>query len=1106
MVQHALLLVPCIALLACASVLTAALVRRSDEPARRAFVWLIAVLFAWNALELLGFFAFSVGLEFHLLRATSAVSLMVGALAYRFAGTLARRPPTRLAPALWIVSVAASLVSVTTPWVVAGYIRRPWGLLYLPGPLDPWVTFVPWMGTVLAINQLRLGSMNARTRSERGMFRSMTLGASIAIMAGTVTDIVFIHVLERPDLPRFTAALLSVFAFFAGWAMVRHDFLGFEKIDLLESAFEHSADSLLLIREHYEVVGANRSAHTLVGRHGEPVGQDVSGVLKMLVEANPDRLYTVSVNGHALALERSASLVQPPAAGSVHIRDVTKERAQMEAARALFEQVSAQEQWLRLVLDSLPIGLLSYALDDEDELRLRHVNQAATKILGIPAEEVVGKTLQDAFPGLRATDIPERYAEIARSGAALDAEEVQYDHEGIKGIFEVHAFGTGANAMVVSFRDVTERRRQEKTLIESEEKFRATFEQAAVGILHAGLDGSFLRMNQRFCDIVGYSRDELVQMDILDLAHFPDIRPGLDRWHKLTRGQIETFAAEARFRQKTGTFAWVNLTSSLQSYEDSDHSYFIIVVEDITARKIAEITLMKLSSAVENSPNPILITEHDGSIAYVNNVFTESTGFEWSETVGRRLDEFYAATVSNASELSLREAMKQEIAWRGEIECVRKNGENYPAVVSAAPVWSDDGRLSNYVIIEQDMTAHREMEAQLTQTIKLQAIGQLTGGVAHDFNNLLTIIISNVGILADELSDREQQAIANDALAAAERGSELTSQLLSFSRRQALKPRELDLNTVIEHALKLMRRTLGSTIEILPDLEPGAWPVLCDPGQMENVLLNLAINARDAMPTGGQLAFTTKNTSIAVRLPRSPDPIEPGDYVVVSVRDTGRGMPPNVVQQAFEPFFTTKEAGHGTGLGLSMVYGFVRQSGGYANIESVEGAGTSVHLYVPRYRRPPQRAHDDTRHRAEAIPGGTERILLAEDDPSVRRSTVRALTGLGYGVIEVENGREALTVLEKGVPFDLLLSDVTMPGGLTGFELMAEVAPRWPKMRLLLTTGFVDTGQGHSASMPSPSVPQPEIEILSKPFGPRQLASAVRRALDAPSRSTLHPG
>ncbi|MBK8011810.1 MAG: PAS domain S-box protein [Deltaproteobacteria bacterium] len=1092
MVQNALLLVPCIALLACASVLTAALVRRSNEPARRAFVSVVGALFAWNLMELLGFFAFSEGFEFYLLRATSALSIMIGVLAYRFATALARRRPGRLAPAILVLSVAASLISVTTPWAVAGYMRRPWGLLYLPGPLDAWFTVIPWMGTALAINQFRLGGINARTRHERGMFRAMTLGAAFALLAGTLTDIVFIHVLERPELPRFTAASLSVFAFFAAWAMVRHDFLGLEKIDLLENAFEHSNDSLLLIHEQGEVVDTNRSAHGLFGPEQDPVGRDISTVLETLVATNPDRHYTVSVNGHTNPLESSVHQV-PRFAGSVHIRDVTKERNQMEAARALFERVSSQERWLRLVIDSLPIGLMSYQIDEEGLLRLRHVNEAATTILGIASEDVVGKTIQDAFPGLRETSIPERYAGVARTGVALDVEEVPYSHDSITGIYEVHAFATGENAMVVSFRDITDRREQEKTLIESEERFRATFEQAAVGIVQASLDGSFLRMNQRFCDIVGYSRDELSQMDILDLAHFPDIRFGLDQWHKLTRGQIETFVSEARFRQKSGAYVWVNMTSSLQRYDDTDRSYFIIVVEDVTARKVAELTLTKLSSAVENSPNPILITESDGSIAYVNSIFNESTGFAWSETVGRPLDDFYVGSASSTTGVALRDAMVQGIAWRGEIDCVKKNGESYPAIVSAAPVWSDEGRLSNYVIIEQDMTAHRQMEAQLTQTIKLQAIGQLTGGVAHDFNNLLTIIINNVGLLVEELIDAEQKAIASDALAAAERGGELTSQLLSFSRRQALRPRELDLNRVIEHALKLMRRTLGSAIEILPDLDPAVWPVLCDPGQMENVLLNLAINARDAMPSGGRIVFTSKNTSITTRLLCSPDPIEPGDYVLLSVRDTGRGMSPSIIEHAFEPFFTTKEAGRGTGLGLSMVYGFVRQSGGYARIESAEGTGTCVHLYVPRFQRPPQRTGDEASPCRETIPGGTERILVAEDDPTVRKSTVRALTGLGYGVIEVETGREALTILEGGAPVDLLLSDVTMPGGLTGFELMAEVAPRWPQLRLLLTTGFVDTT--HIKPLPRAFS---EIEILNKPFGPRQLASAVRRALDAP--------
>ncbi|MCB9653423.1 MAG: response regulator [Deltaproteobacteria bacterium] len=402
-----------------------------------------------------------------------------------------------------------------------------------------------------------------------------------------------------------------------------------------------------------------------------------------------------------------------------------------------------------------------------------------------------------------------------------------------------------------------------------------------------------------------------------------------------------------------------------------------------------------------------------------------------------------------------------------------------------------------YLRAEAD-EALRSAEDRYRSLIKMQAIGQITGGVAHDFNNLLTVIISNMSMVVEAVDDPEIRAMAVDVLSAAERGGELTNHLLAFSRRQALNPRPLALNGCLDRSIKLIRRTMSESIELDRCFASDLWTIHCDVGQLENALLNLAINARDAMPSGGKLTFETENVRVQAPIANSFESVAPGEYVVLSIRDTGRGMSPDVLKRAFEPFFTTKDVGRGTGLGLSMVYGFVRQSGGYATLESNEDAGTDVRLYFPRFVAAPRddvdlggdRASDGIAvERSDAL-RRSERILVVEDDAPVRRGTVRALSRFGYEVIEAENGARALAMLGEGLSVDLVFSDITMPGGVSGFDVAGAVAERFPNVGVLLTTGYTDL------AVPPSDGEREAPEILQKPFCSSELGRAIRRALD----------
>jgi CheY-like chemotaxis protein len=387
------------------------------------------------------------------------------------------------------------------------------------------------------------------------------------------------------------------------------------------------------------------------------------------------------------------------------------------------------------------------------------------------------------------------------------------------------------------------------------------------------------------------------------------------------------------------------------------------------------------------------------------------------------------------------------------------------------------------------VTAERAAEAKLHQAQKMESVGQLTGGVAHDFNNLLTVVIGSLDSVVDRLPADLRPSV-DSALRAADCGAGLIRQLLAFSRRQVLTPETVDLNGLAAGMDDLLRRTLGEHVEIEMALHAGTWPILADKGQVESALLNLTINARDAMPGGGKLTIETANVHLDDDYAAANPEVKPGDYAMLAVTDTGTGMPPAVLARAFEPFFTTKGVGKGTGLGLSMIYGFAKQTGGHLKIYSEVGHGTTVRLYLPR-----QGAGQAVAAVPKPVPSadlrGGESILVVEDDPLVRNLVAKQLRELGYRVVEAADGPKAREILDSEQPIDLMLTDVVMPGGLTGRQL-AEVAQRQrPSLKTLYTSGYTEDSIAHQGRLDS------GVHFLSKPFRRQDLALKVRAVLDA---------
>ncbi|KRQ10433.1 histidine kinase [Bradyrhizobium manausense] len=424
----------------------------------------------------------------------------------------------------------------------------------------------------------------------------------------------------------------------------------------------------------------------------------------------------------------------------------------------------------------------------------------------------------------------------------------------------------------------------------------------------------------------------------------------------------------------------------------------------------------------------------------------------------------------------------------GEAVGLRKDGSTFPMNLSVGQAWQD-GELIHVGIIH-DLTTRKLTEQQLQQAQKMETVGQLSGGIAHDFNNLLTVIIGNAEHLSEQLNARpDLRQFADDICESGERGAELTQRLLAFSRRQLLQPRAIDCGELILSMLKLLKRTLRENIEIKTTFGPGTIQAFADRAQLESAVLNLALNAQDAMPSGGHLTLSTEIAAIDDDYRALHPEVASGSYALISVTDDGEGMAPEVIERAFEPFFTTKEVGKGSGLGLSMVYGFAKQSDGHVSIYSEQGLGTTVRIYLPRPGGGQGLA--DMPETDEAAPRGRETILIAEDDPFVRSSVIQRVEALGYRVVAAVNGKEALHRLRADPGIDMLFTDIVMPGGMSGWELAEQARRIRPGLPVLFTSGYaletlVEQGRAQAAAV-----------VLTKPYRKAELAQRLRDAFAA---------
>jgi PAS domain S-box-containing protein len=613
----------------------------------------------------------------------------------------------------------------------------------------------------------------------------------------------------------------------------------------------------------------------------------------------------------------------------------------------------------------------------------------------------------------------------------------------------------------------------------------------------AGFINSWNTGAQRF---KGYIASEIIGQ------HFSLFYTEEDRAAGKPARALNTALEEGKFEdegwrvRKDGTRFWASVVVDPIRSADGKLIGFAKITRDITERKAAQDALreseQQLRLLVQGVTDyAIYMISLDGEVTNWNAGAERIKGYTRSEIVGSHFSRFYTEAdrargmPARALAIAAREGRFEQEGWR-----LRKDGTPFWAHVVVDAIHDDAGKHIGYAKITRDITERKQAaealeqaNAALFQSQKMEAIGKLTGGVAHDFNNLLQVIGGNLQLLAQDVAGmvKPEQRVRN-ALAGVARGAKLASQLLAFGRRQPLEPKIVNLGRFVGSLDDMIRRALGESIEVETIVAGGLWNTLVDPFQFEHAVLNLAINARDAMDGPGHLTIETGNASLDdAYVLRNPEAVA-GQYVMIAVTDTGAGIPPDLLGHVLEPFFTTKPEGQGTGLGLSMVYGFVKQSGGHLKIYSEVGHGTTVRIYLPRVKQ-----EEDLLTEIDSSPvtGGTETVLVAEDDEQVRGTVIELLLGLGYRVLKAKDASAALAIIESGVPIDLLFTDVVMPGPLRSPELARKAKERLPHLAVLFTSGYTENAVVHAGRLDD------GVELLSKPYSREALARKIRHVL-----------
>lgn len=758
------------------------------------------------------------------------------------------------------------------------------------------------------------------------------------------------------------------------------------------------------------------------------------------------------------------------------------------------QQATELKEQYQSLFNSMPVMLS--AVDGEG--RLTAVNDHWQKKLGYEQSEVLGRfgreflsaewqqevirgRFTDATPVNQTDDIALQM--ICKDGQLLDVlatSNIEYDRSGSV---------TGVRIRMI---DITERNQAQAALRRSEARFQRAVRGTSDGLWDWDLEAGLVWYAPRFKELLGFGPDEFADnfVSFREALHPDDRGSTLAALSQHLDGK-SAVDLECRLRAKAGTYKWFRLRGLAYQGDDGTPRRMAGSIQDITVQKHTDQALRDNRNFYElildSVPDHIAYVDAKLRVKFMNRSCASLFDVASNKVIGARFDELLKPAVFTQMGEAV-EAVFEPREVRIELRLTAAD-RDLVLDVEMLPHLGKQSRVLGFFWVGRDVTRHNQLEAELRQAQKMEAVGQLTGGIAHDFNNLLSVVLGNLQLLERRLADTPGMlAKVQTAKRAAVRGGELTRRLLAFARQQVLAPEVVDLNELISGMVDLLRRSLGDAVQIDMLLQ-AASPIEVDPGQAENALLNLAINARDAMPDGGGLTLHTQDVVLSADFTDSHQGLQPGEYVLLSVTDTGTGIPEQLVAQVFEPFFTTKEVGKGSGLGLSMVVGFVNQSGGHVSIASHVGKGTCIQLYFPKSHQQQGLANTDPRLHDSSLPTGNETILIVEDDPDVRSTAVAMLQEFGYKIVEARSADQALDRLETGEPIDLLFTDIMMPG-MRGTQLAQLARQKHPQLRVIYASGFSATGVLDREALKSGA------ELLAKPYSAEDLAVTVRDLLD----------
>jgi two-component system cell cycle sensor histidine kinase/response regulator CckA len=758
-------------------------------------------------------------------------------------------------------------------------------------------------------------------------------------------------------------------------------------------------------------------------------------------------------------------------------------------------------------------------------------NTGAEWMKGYKADEIIGKNFSVLYTAEdQRQDKPFKLLEIAASEGRVDEEgwRVRKDGSRFWANVVITAIRDGSGALTgfgKVTRDLTERKHAEDELRAGRDELERRFEERTAELVRAheslrvheerfrhmieGVkdyaiftidpDGRVTSWNKGAEHIYGYTPDEIIGQHRSRFFTPEDVTSGLPMSELRVAAETGRIS-EAGWRvRKDGSQFWANGTMTVLRDEAGGLRGFVKIVRDLTERQQIETELRKTMDALQLRDRAmqavtqgILITDPnlpDNPIVYASPGFERMTGYRAEEVVGRNCRFLQGPKTDLARVRDLRGCIRAGRECAAELLNYRKDGTPFWNALFISPV-RENGALLHYVGVQADVTERRNLEEQVRQAQKMEAVGQLAGGVAHDFNNLLTIINGYSELMLTSLPPGDpMKELLTEVAKAGERAGTLIRQLLVFSRQQVIEPKVLDLNAVVSDTEKMLRRLIGEDVRLATRLDPALGPVKADPGQIEQVIVNLCVNARDAMPTGGQLTVETGNVTLDEGYARTHAGVRPGDYSMLAVSDTGTGLDEATKARIFEPFFTTKGPGKGTGLGLAVVHGVVQQGGGHVEVHTELGQGTTFKVYLPQVRE--RVASGKSSPNLFLMPKGAETVLLVEDEVGVRALARHILSGCGYTVLEAGDGREAVRLVEAHTgPLHLLASDVVMPN-FGGRQLAERVDALRPGIKVLFLSGYTDD------AVVRHGVLEADFAFLQKPFTPSGLAVKVRDVLDA---------